>query len=58
MLALVLLQATLVLRDQVVLAHAAREAGRAAAVTGDPGEIRRAAVEGSGLDPERLLVTS
>jgi hypothetical protein len=54
----VLLQATLVLRDQVALAHAAREAARAAAVTGDPAEIRRAAVDGSGLDPELLLVTS
>lgn len=53
-----LLQATLVLRDQVALAHAAREAARAAAVTGDPGEIRRAAVDGSGLDPGLLIVTS
>ena len=46
------------LRDQVALAHAAREAARAAAVSGDPAEIRRAAVDGSGLDPDALIVTS
>ena len=58
MLALVLLQAALVLRDQVVLTHAAREAARAAAVTGNVRAIRAAAVDGSGLDSGRLLVTS
>ena len=55
--ALVLLQVALVFRDQLVLTHAAREAARAAAVDGDPGEARRAATDGSGLDPGRLLVS-
>lgn len=56
-LALVLLQVALVLRDQVVLTHAAREAARTAAVDGDPAAAREAAVRGSGLDADRLLVT-
>lgn len=57
-LALVLLQAALVLRDQVVLTHAAREAARAAAVDADPSAPDRAAADSSALDPRRLLVTT
>ena len=55
-LALVLLQVALVVRDQVLVTHAAREAAREAAVTADLGAIRRAAVSGAGLDPSRVDV--
>jgi Flp pilus assembly protein TadG len=55
-LALVLLQVTLVVRDQVLLTHAAREAARAAAVSPAPSDARRAAVAGSRLEPDRLDV--
>jgi Flp pilus assembly protein TadG len=53
---LVLVQVGLVVRDQVLTAHAAREAVRAAAVDDRPGAARSAAVDGSGLDAERLTV--
>ncbi|HZQ28103.1 MAG TPA: TadE/TadG family type IV pilus assembly protein [Acidimicrobiales bacterium] len=60
-------QAGLVVRDQVLVVHAAREAARAAAVAGTAGTTstgastgataaRRAALAGSGLDPDRLEV--
>ena len=55
-LALVLLQVALVVRDQVLVTHAAREAAREAAVTSEPGAARRAAVAGAQLDPSRLEV--
>lgn len=55
-LALVLLQVALVVRDQVVVAHAAREAAREAAVTADAGAPRAAALAGADLDPDRLTV--
>lgn len=53
---LVLVQVGLVVRDQVLTAHAAREAVRAAAVDDRAGAARSAAVDGSGLDAERLTV--
>jgi Flp pilus assembly protein TadG len=53
---LVLLQVTLVVRDQVLLTHAAREAAREAAVADDPGAARRGALAGARLDPDRLDV--
>jgi len=53
---LALLQVTLVVRDQVVLTHAAREAAREAAVSAEPGAARRAALAGAHLDPDRLEV--
>jgi hypothetical protein len=53
---LAVLQVGLVVRDQVLVVHAAREAARAAAVDPDPGAARRAAVDGSGLRPPRLHV--
>ena len=55
---LVVLQVGLVLRDHLLVAHAAREAARAAAVAdGDPGAAAtRAARRSGGLDPDRLVV--
>ena len=55
-LALLLLQVALVLRDQVLVAHAAREAAREAAVTADVQAPRRAAEAAAQLDPRRLEV--
>jgi hypothetical protein len=55
-LALVLLQVALVVRDQVLLTHAAREAAREAAVSAEPATVRQAAVAGARLDPDRLDV--
>jgi Flp pilus assembly protein TadG len=43
-------------RDQILVVHAAREAARAGAVTTDPAAPRRAAETGDGLDPGRLRV--
>lgn len=57
-LALVLLQVTLVVRDQVLVIHAAREGARESAVNVDPGAPRRAALAGASLRPERLEVES
>ena len=60
LLLLLVLQAGLVIRDQLLVAHAAREAARAAAVAeGDPaGAAIRAAERSGGLDPGRLAVRS
>lgn len=55
-LALALLQVAFVVRDQVLLTHAAREAAREAAVSPDPATARRAALDGAGLDGDRLEV--
>lgn len=60
LIALVLLavvQVGLLVRDQVLVVHAAREAARQAAVSADPDSARRAAVTGSGLDGDHLDVT-
>jgi Flp pilus assembly protein TadG len=58
LLALALLQVALVVRDQVLLTHAAREAAREAAVADDPVAARRGALAGSRLDEDRLVVTT
>jgi len=55
-LAMLLLQVTLVVRDQVLVTNAARAAVREAAVSSDPAAARRAAADGSHLDPDRLDV--
>jgi Flp pilus assembly protein TadG len=59
-LTLLVLQFGLVLRDQLMVVHAAREAARAAAVTdGDPTTAARSGAERSGsLDPARLDLTT
>jgi hypothetical protein len=57
-LALLLLQVTLVVRDQVLVIHAAREGAREAAVNDEPGAARRAALAAAALGPERLEVES
>lgn len=54
---LVLVQVGLVVRDQVLVVHAAREAAREAAVDAAPGAARDAALASSDLDPARLSVT-
>lgn len=55
---LALLQVGLVVRDQVLVVHAAREAARSAAVDPSPSAAGLAAIAGSpGLDPERLAVS-
>lgn len=54
---LAVVQVGLIVRDQVLVVHAAREAAREAAVDPDPAAVRRAAVEGSGLQASRLRVT-
>ncbi|MDP8953565.1 MAG: pilus assembly protein [Actinomycetota bacterium] len=56
MLALVLVQVALVVRDQVLVSHAAREAAREAAVSEDPGLAGQAARASDALDPARLVV--
>jgi hypothetical protein len=56
LLLLVLVQAAVVARDQVLVAHAAREAVRAAAVDDDVDAARRAAEQAGPLAPDRLEV--
>jgi Flp pilus assembly protein TadG len=53
---LALVQLGLVVRDQILVVHAAREAARAAAVESDPGAASAAAADGSGLPASRLKV--
>jgi zona occludens toxin (predicted ATPase) len=53
---LVLVQVGLVVRDQILVVHAAREAAREAAVDPSPEAAQRAAESSSGLDPARLEV--
>ena len=53
---LAVVQVGLVVRDQVLVVHAAREAARQAAVDPSPDGPRKAALAGSGLDPDRLEV--
>jgi hypothetical protein len=57
---LMILQIGLVVRDQVMVVHAAREAARSAAVAdGAPGIAARSGAERSGsLDPDRLDLTT
>ena len=54
LLGLLVLQVALVVRDQVLVVHAAREAAREAAVSGDADAARRGAVAASSLDVDRL----
>lgn len=56
LLLLSVVQVALVVRDQVLVVHAAREAARAAAVDPSPGAARQAAVAATSLRPERLDV--
>ena len=56
-LALAVLQVALVANDRVLVAHAAREAARAAAVDPDPAVAADAAVAAGPLDEARLSVT-
>ncbi|MDP9387531.1 MAG: pilus assembly protein [Actinomycetota bacterium] len=53
---LLVAQTGLVVRDQVLVVHAAREAAREAAVNPSPGAPRRAALAAVPLDPARLEV--
>ena len=53
---LVVVQTALVVRDQVLVVHAAREAARAAAVDPSDAVPRRAALASASLDPRRLVV--
>jgi Flp pilus assembly protein TadG len=56
LLLLALVQAAVVARDQMLVAHAAREAARAAAVDPDVGAARRAAEQAGPLAADRLTV--
>lgn len=56
-LALMLLQVALIVRDQVLVTHAARAAAREAAVSADPSAVQAAAVAAGHLDPARLRVS-
>ncbi|MGI9120231.1 MAG: TadE/TadG family type IV pilus assembly protein [Acidimicrobiales bacterium] len=55
-LALLLLQVAVVVRDQVLVIHAAREGAREAAVNAEPEAARQAALAGVSLEPGRLEV--
>ncbi len=54
---LLVLQVGLVVRDQVLVVHAAREAARAVAVDARPGAASGAAATAGPLDPARLSVS-
>jgi len=56
MLLLAVVQVGMVVRAQVLVTHAAREAARAAAVDPDPAAARAAAERAAQLDPDRLTV--
>jgi Flp pilus assembly protein TadG len=53
---LLLVQVGMLVRDQVLVVHAAREGAREAAVEPAAGAAREAALAGSGLEPGRLDV--
>jgi Flp pilus assembly protein TadG len=53
---LLVVQVGVVVRDHLLVTHAAREAARAAAVTGDGSVARRAAERAGPLDPSGLRV--
>ena len=55
---LAVVQVGLLVRDQILVVHAAREAAREAAVDASPAAPRRAALASSTLDGTRLTVTS
>lgn len=54
--ALALVQVGLLVRDHVLVVHAAREAARAAAVDPTTEAARAAALAATSLDPDKLLV--
>jgi Flp pilus assembly protein TadG len=54
---LALVQVGLILRDHVLVVHAAREGARAAAVSPDPGVARRGALRAAALDATRVDVS-
>jgi len=56
LLLLAVVQVGLVVRDQVLTVHAAREAARAAAVDPDPRAARAAALAGASLESRRVSV--
>jgi len=55
-LVLVVVQVGLVVRDQLLVVHAAREAARVAAIEGDRAAAVAAARSATGLDRDRLVV--
>lgn len=57
LLLLVLVQAGLFVRDQVLVIHATREAVRVAAVSPDLGRVENAARQSTSLDPALVQVT-
>lgn len=56
LLALFLVQAGLVVRDQVLVTNAAREGARAAAVEADPSAVRLVAERSTSLAVDRIVV--
>lgn len=56
-LALFVVQLGLIVRDQVLVVHAAREGARAGAVLGSPIDARRAVARSSDLDDARTAVS-
>jgi Flp pilus assembly protein TadG len=54
---LALVQCGLLVRDRVLVTHAAREGARAAALDDDSEAVEQAAADAGPLDPERLRVT-
>jgi Flp pilus assembly protein TadG len=58
LLLLLLVQVGLVVRDEVLVVHAAREGAREAAVAADRGAARRGALAGARLEPDRLTVAA
>jgi hypothetical protein len=56
LLVLAVIQVGLVVRDQVLIIHAAREAARSGAVDPRPGVARSAALHASGLDDGSLTL--
>ena len=56
LLLLAIIQLGLVVRDQILVVHASREAARVGAVDPDPNAPRRAAVGSSGLNSDRMNV--
>ena len=57
LLLLAVLQLGFLVRDQVLVVHAAREGARQAAVDSSTDAVRRAAAGSSGLAPGRMTVT-
>lgn len=57
LLLLAIIQVGLVVRDQILVVHASREAARAGAVDPDPNAPRRAAVGSSGLNSDRMKLS-